>query len=75
MANYTADAYGVGDSRKGGDKTTTALRNPLTTVSKGQQSMRFVVAAGSEITGGVIFINKGTTVGANDTFTITVKAG
>ncbi|MHC4751934.1 MAG: hypothetical protein ACYTFW_18930 [Planctomycetota bacterium] len=74
-SNYTANAYGANDSRKGGDKTTTALRNPESNVSKGQTSMRFVVAAGSEITGGVIFVNKGTTIAALDTFTITVQAG
>lgn len=75
MANYTANAYGVGDSRKGGDKTTTALRNPDDNVSKGQKSMRFVIAAGSEIMGGVVFVNKDTTIAAADTLTITVQAG
>ncbi len=75
MADYTSTAYGVGDSRKGGDHTTTALREPETQVSKGQQSMRFVVAAEDEISGGVIYVNKDTTIAANDTFTITVTAG
>lgn len=75
MSDYTATCYGVGDSRKGGDKTTTALRNPVGSVSKGQQSMRFVVAAGSEIQGGEIWVNKDTTIAANDTLTITVTAG
>ena len=75
MAEYTATCYGVGDSRKGGDKTTAALRNPDANVSKGQQSMRFVIAVGSEIMGGEIFVNKDTTIAANDTFTFTVTAG
>ena len=75
MSDYTANCYGVGDSRKGGDKTTTALRNPIDNVSKGQQSMRFVIAAGSQIMGGEIFVNKGTTISAADTFTITVQSG
>lgn len=75
MANYTANAYGVGDSRKGGDKTTTALRNPLTNMPKGQQTMRFVVAAGSQIMGGEIYVNKDTVIAAADTFTITVQTG
>ena len=75
MANYTANAYGVGDSRKGGHKTTTALVEEEHKVSKGQQSMRFKVAAGAEISGGVIFVNKDTTIAAADTFTITVQAG
>lgn len=75
MADYTANAYGVGDSRKGGDKTTTALRNPLSTMSKGQKTMRFVIAAGSEIMGGEIYVNKDTTISASDTLTITVQSG
>jgi hypothetical protein len=75
MSDYTATAYGVGDSRKGGDHTTTALRNPLPDMSKGQQTMRFVVAAGSEIMGGVVYVNKDTVIAADDTFTITVTAG
>lgn len=75
MANYTANAYGVANSRKGGDKTTTALRNPIDNVNKGQKSMRFVVAAGSEIQGGEVWVNVGTTIAAADTFTITVQAG
>lgn len=73
--DYTATCYGVGDSRKGGDKTTAALRNPEGNVSKGQQSMRFVIAVGSEIMGGVIYVNKDTTISADDTFTLTVTAG
>ena len=75
MTDYTANVYGVGDSRKGGDRTTTALRNPETNVSKGQKSMRFVIAAGSQITGGVIYVNKDTTISAADTFTLTVQSG
>jgi hypothetical protein len=75
MTDYTSTAYGVGDSRKGSDKSTAALRNPLTKMSKGQQTMRFVVSAEDEIMGGEIYVNKGTTVAANDTFTITVTAG
>jgi len=75
MSDYTATCYGVGDSRKGGDHTTTALRNPLTNVNKGQQVMRFVVASSSEIQGGVIYVNKDTVVANSDTFTITVTAG
>jgi len=75
MSDYTATCYGVGDSRKGGDKTTSALRNPASAMSKGQKTMRFVVAAGSEIMGGEIFVNKDTVIAANDTLTITVTAG
>ena len=75
MADYTATVYGVGDSRKGGWKTSADLKNPIDNVRKGQKSMRFVVAAGSEITGGVIFVNKDTTIAAADTLTLTVTAG
>lgn len=75
MADYTSTAYGVGGSRKGGDKTTTALREPMTQVNKGQKSVRFVVAAEDEIAGGVIYVNADTAVAATDTFTITVTAG
>ena len=75
MTDYTANVYGVGDSRKGGFKTTTALRNELADVCKGQQSMRFVIAEGSQIMGGVIFVNKDTTISAADTFTLTVQSG
>jgi len=75
MTDYTSTVYGVGDSRKGSDKTTTALRNPLTDVNKGQQVMRFVVSASSEIQGGVIYVNKDTVIAASDTFTLTVTAG
>ena len=76
MADYTATCYGVGGSRKDGkDMTTTALRNPMDNVNKGQKSMRFQVAVGSEIMGGVIWVNEGTTIAASDTFTITVTAG
>lgn len=75
MADYTANAYGVGDSRKGGYKTTTALVNEESAMSKGQQTMRFVIAAGSEIAGGVIYVNKDTTIAASDTLTITVQSG
>jgi len=75
MADYTANAYGVATSRKGGDKTTTALRNPLSAMSKGRKVMRFVVAEGSEIMGGEIYVNTDTTIAASDTLTITVLAG
>jgi len=76
MANYTANVYGVGDSRKGGrDDTTTALRNPVDNVNKGQQSMRFQIAAGSQIMGGEIWVNKDTVIAAADTLTLTVQAG
>ena len=75
MSDYTANAYGVGNSRKGGDKTTTALRNPLSGMSKGQKVMRFVIAEGSEIMGGEIFVNVDTTIAAADTLTITIQAG
>jgi len=75
MTNYTANTYGVGDSRKGGYKTTAALVNEESIMSKGQQTMRFVVAAGSQIQGGVIYVNKDTTISADDTFTLTVVAG
>ena len=73
MSNYTATAYGVARSRKGGEKTTTALRNA--DPDKGQKSMRVVVAAGSEIMGGEIFVNEDTVLAADDTLTITVTAG
>lgn len=75
MANYTANCYGVGESRKGNDKTTTALRNPTTAMSKGQKTMRFQIAAGSQIMGGEIYVNEDTTIAGSDTFTITVQAG
>lgn len=76
MAQYTANAYGVGDSRKGGkDNTTTALKNPKSNVNKGQKCMRFQVALGSEIVGGEIYVNKDTVIAAADTFLITVQAG
>ena len=76
MADYTATAYGVGNSRKDGkSNTTTALRNEQSTMSKGQDCMRFVVAAENEIMGGEIWVNKDTVVAASDTLTITVTAG
>ena len=74
MSDYTATCYGVADSRKGKNLTTAALgenQDP----NKGQKSMRFVVAAESEIMGGIIWVNKGTTIAADDTLTITVTAG
>jgi hypothetical protein len=75
MADYTATCYGIGDSRKGGFKTTSALVAELGNVSKGQQCMRFVVAPENEIMGGVIYVNKDTTCANADTFTITVTTG
>lgn len=74
MSDYTATCYGVGDSRKGGDHTTDALRNPLSTMSKGQKCTRVVVAAENEIMGGVIYVNAGTTLANADTLTITVTS-
>jgi hypothetical protein len=74
MADYNATAYGIADSRKSAkDTTTTALRNA--DPNKGQKCMRFQVAAGSEIMGGEIWVNKDTVIAANDTFTITATAG
>jgi hypothetical protein len=74
--DYTATAYGVGSSRKDGkSNTTTALKNEKSTMSKGQACMRFQVASENEIMGGEIWVNKDTTVAADDTFTITVTAG
>lgn len=74
MADYNTNAYGIGDSRKSAkDNTTTALRNP--DPNKGQQCMRFQIAAGSEIMGGEVWVNKDTTIANNDTFTITAKTG
>lgn len=76
MADYNATAYGIADSRKSAkDNTTTALRNPIDHVNKGQKCMRFQIAAGTEIMGGEVWVNKGTTIAANDTFTITATAG
>lgn len=76
MADYNTNAYGIGDSRKAAkDNTTTALRNPIDNVNKGQKCMRFVIAAGAEIMGGEIWVNKDTTIANNDTFTITAKSG
>ena len=75
MADYTATCYGIGNSRKGGDKTTSALRAPLSGVNKGQKCMRFVVAAEDEIMGGEIFVNVDTVCANADTFTITVTTG
>lgn len=73
MADYTATAYGVADSRKGKDRSTNAIgENP--DPNKGQKCMRFAVAAGSEIMGGVVWVNEDTTIAAADTFTITVTA-
>ena len=76
MADYNANAYGIGDSRKSAkDNTTTALRNPIDNVNKGQISMPFVIEAGSEIQGGVVYVNKDTVIANYDTLTITVKTG
>ena len=72
MSDYTATCYGIGDGRKGGDHTTNALRNPLSTMSKGQKCTRVVVAAEDEIMGGVIYVNADTTLANSDTLTITV---
>ena len=72
MADYTATCYGIADGRKGSNKTTNALRNELSTMSKGQKTMRMVVAAENEIMGGVIFVNKDTVLANADTLTITV---
>ena len=75
MTQYTGTCYGSEGSRKGGDRTTTALRNPIDNVNKGQKSMRFVVAVGSEIMGGEIWVNEDTTIVDTDTFLITVTHG
>jgi hypothetical protein len=76
MADYTANAYGVNDSRKDGkDMSSAGLRNPKSKMTKGQVCMRFQVAAGSQIMGGEIFVNEGTTIAASDTFLITVQTG
>jgi hypothetical protein len=76
MSDYNANAYGIGDSRKTAkDNTTSALKNPLDNVNKGQQCMRFQIAAGVEIMGGEIWVNKDTTIANNDTLTVTVLTG
>jgi hypothetical protein len=75
MADYTSTCYGVGDSRKGGDKTTAALRAPLSAMSKGQKCTRVVVAAENEIMGGEIYVNADTVLANADTLTITVTSG
>lgn len=76
MAQYTANAYGVGNSRKDGKaQTTTALKNEKSTMGKSREVMRFQVALGSEIMGGEIFVNKDTVIAASDTFLVTVQAG
>ena len=72
MSDYTATCYGIADGQKGSNKTTNALRNELSTMSKGQQTMRMVVAAENEIMGGVIYVNKDTVLANADTLTITV---
>lgn len=72
MADYTATCYGIGDGRKGGFKTTNALRNELSTMSKGQKCVRVVVAAENEIMGGEIYVNADTVLANADTLTITV---
>jgi hypothetical protein len=75
MSDYTATCYGIGDSRKGGFKTSSALKNELSTMSKGQKTMRFVIAAGSQIMGGEIYVNKDTVLANGDTLTLTVTTG
>ena len=77
MANYTANVYGAGDSRKGGWKSSAGVVNEISTMGKSAQFYRLVVAAGTEIIGGEIFINKGTTLtaGGTDTITLTLQTG
>ena len=72
MTNYTANAYGLGGDHKYTDRTTAALgknKDP----KKGQDCDRIVIAAGSQIMGGEIWVNLGTTLVNNDTLTITVR--
>lgn len=76
MANYTANAYGADGSRKpDDDRTSAAKREPKSNYDDTRENMRFKLAAGSQISGGEIWVNKGTTIAAGDTFTITVQAG
>ena len=76
MTDYTATVYGIGDSRKYTDKTTTNTDlSPILRAAdpnKGQISKRFIIAAGSEIMGGEIWVNGDTTLAAADTLTFTV---
>jgi hypothetical protein len=77
MADYTANAYGIGQSRKDGKSNTSAgVRVEKSTLpGKGKKCMRFVIAEGSEIMGGEIWVNEGTVIANADTFTITATTG
>jgi len=75
MTDYTANAYGVGDSRKGGWKSSAGVVNEISAAGKGQTVKRYVLAAGTEIVCGEIYVNAGTTLAAADTLTITIQNG
>ncbi len=73
MTEYTSTCYGIGRDRKASDdKTTAALRNPFSKVNKGQKCMRVIIAAGSQIMGGEIWVNEGTVLANADTLKLTV---
>lgn len=75
MANYTANAYagsnvqGVAKARGVGAGNYDGGKGPR----KGQASKKVLVKPGSQISGGIIWVNEDTTLAASDTLTITVK--
>jgi hypothetical protein len=73
---YTANCYGLDDSRKGKNRSTIAIgENP--DVNKGQKCTRLVIAADTNIMGGEIWVTDATVAVpliATDTFTITLIA-
>jgi hypothetical protein len=72
MTDYSANAYGIDGDHKYTDRTTAALgknRDP----NKGQKCIRYVIAAGSEIMGGEVWVNADTAVANGEAFNITVN--
>jgi len=70
MADFTADAKGIGRSRR-------ARKNayPNDGPNKGQELRRYEIVSSTIIKGGEVFVLASQSIAAEDTFTLTVKAG
>jgi len=80
MGNLSANVYGIGSSRKDSNPTISAnlgvTKSERSSIGKGGPCTRFIGAdAANGLVYAEIWVRNSVTMAANETFTLTVKAG
>jgi len=77
MSNLTANVYGIGSSRKDSNPNlTTTDKTERSAIGKGQHCIRYVGAdAANHLVYAEVWVRDAANMAANETVTLTVKAG